>query len=99
MPIINEKLWQEWQDKNKGSEYSKRCVDVAREVMKMLDSEEYNEPLHKGYNPDKQTAHYLICKADDKIEAGGITGFMAGAVASMVHQCHSRGKEFKESYN
>ena len=43
--------------------------------------------------------HEIICRADDETETGGITGFMAGAVASMVSQCHSRGEEFRKAWN
>lgn len=86
MPIVNEKDWNEWVEKN-DDPYGKACVDVAREVMRLLD---------EGHEID---AHKLICKADDNINAGGITGFMAGCVASMVSRCHSRGEEFRKVWN
>lgn len=39
-------------------------------------------------------------KAEDKaIEGSGITGFMAGAMASMIAQLHPRGAEFREYWN
>ncbi len=96
MPITNEKAWKEW-EKNNTDPYGKACVNVARRVMELLDED--LTPLHNGYNPDIHTAHGLICKADDNVAAGGITGFMAGCVAQMVFKCHSRGDEFRKSHN
>jgi hypothetical protein len=83
--------------KNNNDPYSKCSVDVARQVMKLLDEDK--TPLHNGYYPDIHTAHGLICKADDDIRAGGITGFMAGCVAQIVSDCHERGQEFRKSHN
>ena len=60
---------------------------VARRVMEILD---------EGKEFD---CHSIIIKADKETEAGGITGFMAGAVASMVSQCHERGEEFRQQWN
>ncbi|MEE9337253.1 MAG: hypothetical protein V3U87_04170 [Methylococcaceae bacterium] len=67
--------------------YGKACVDVARKVMEILD---------EGKEFD---THKIICQADDDIKMGGITGFMAGCVASMVSQCHARGEEFRRKWN
>ena len=92
----NEKEWNEWVNNNKDP-YGKACVDVAREVMKLLDEDP--TPLHNGYYPDINTAHGLICKADENIKTGGITGFMAGSIAQMVTKCHERGDEFRKSHN
>jgi len=87
MPIKNEKVWKEYETKNTDP-YGKCCVNVAREVMRLIDK-------RKGpIDADK-----LICKADNNIKAGGITGFMAGCVARMVSTCHSRGDEFNRSWN
>lgn len=86
MPITDKEKWQSWVDNNKDS-YGKACVDVAREVMNILDED-------KPFDP-----HRIICDADNKIDAGGITGFMAGCVAQMVSQCHSRGEEFRRAWN
>ncbi len=86
MPIIDKKNWNKAVEVNKDP-YGKACVDVARRVMEILDeNEDFN-------------AHQIICQADDDIKAGGITGFMAGCVSSMVSQCHSRGSEFREKWN
>ena len=95
MPIINQENWEKYVNANKDS-YGGCCVDVARKVMEMLDDDP--TPLKNGYYPDLATAHGIICKADDDIKAGGITGFMASAVVSMVYYCHSRGEEFVKSY-
>lgn len=87
MAIINLEKWKRYEDKNKDL-YGKCCVDVAREVMRLLD-----ERLGKF------DTHKIICEADDNIRAGGITGFMAGAVAAMVSECHSRGEAFRVQWN
>jgi len=87
--ITNPQEWQDWQDKNKDT-YGKRCVDVARRVMELLD--EHQAPLTRGIIYD------LISQADREVGACGITRAMAGYVISMVVNCHSRGGEFKESW-
>lgn len=92
----NQKLWNSYVKKNKDG-YGLAIVNVAKRVMELLDADP--TPLHNGYYPDFHTAHGLICKADDDIQAGGITGFMAGCVAKMVVNCHERGDEFRKSHN
>lgn len=96
MPITDNKAWESWVSLNTDP-YGKACIDVARRVMELLD--ENIASLVPGYYPDMNTAHGLICKADKDVNAGGITGFMASAVAEMVSKCHSRGDEFRKSYN
>lgn len=86
MPIINKKDWNK-AIKNNKDKYGKACVDTARRVMELLDEV-------KDFD-----CHDLIVKADKEVKAGGLTGFMAGAVASMVSAFHSRGKEFKKQWN
>ena len=88
MPIQDSKQWNEYVSKNKDS-YGSCCINVAREVMRMLDEDNITEI----------DATNLIIQADNNIQAGGITGFMAGAVAHMVSVCHSRGKEFQKDWN
>ena len=88
MPIIKQEDWNKHVEANKDDPYGKCCVDVARKVMEILDTDLVE------FDP-----HTLICRADDVIDAGGITGFMAGCVASMVSQCHSRGDEFRRKWN
>ena len=86
MPIVFQEDWDEWV-KNNQDPYGKAYVDVARRVMEILD--EVNE-----FDPDE-----IISQADEEVGAGGITGFMAGCVASMVSHCHSRGDEFRRAWN
>jgi len=88
MPIVRIEDWEKWEKKNKDA-YGKCCVDVAREVMRLLDT-----PEHKDFD-----THKIVCLADENIKAGGITGFMAGCVAQMVSHCHSRGEEFRKQWN
>jgi hypothetical protein len=87
MPITNKAVWRKYVESNEAP-YGKCCVDVAREAMRILDKE-----------PGEIDPYSLITKADDNIQAGGITGFMAGCVANIISQCHSRGEEFKEKWN
>ena len=89
MPITNTDGWKKYEDSNQ-DDYGKACVDVAREVMRLLDERE------GAFDP-----HKLICEADDLAlgDDGGITGFMAGCIASMIAQCHSRGDEFRRAWN
>lgn len=86
MKLKDEALWQEWVNNNQDA-YGKACVDVARRVMEILDD---GEPFD---------THEIICRADREVKAGGITGYMAGCVASMVSQCHERGEEFRRKWN
>ena len=86
MPITNTAAWESYEKANTDP-YSKACVDVAREVMRLLDERESFDP------------HDIIREADKNIEAGGVTGFMAGAAAQMVSKCHSRGEEFRRAWN
>jgi hypothetical protein len=92
----NIKDWKSWEIANTDP-YGKACIDVARKVIELL--EEDSTPLHVGYYPDINTPHGLICKADKDINAGGITGAMAGFVAQMVSHCSERGDEFKKIWN
>ena len=88
MPIADAKKWKTFETKNQDA-YGKCCVDVAREIMRKLDEDP---------SPITDT-HKLVCDADKAISGGGITGFMAGCVASMIWQVHSRGQEFKDAWN
>ena len=87
MPISDEQSWAKCVENN-DDDYGKACVDVAREVMKVLDE-----------RPGSFDCHAIICGADKTVEAGGLTGFMAGCVAQMVSKCHSRGEEFRRQWN
>ena len=87
MPIMNQDDWKKHVDANTDS-YGGACVNVARRVMEILDAE-----------PGEFDPHTIICRADKETDTGGITGFMAGCVASMVSQAHSRGEEFRRKWN
>jgi hypothetical protein len=90
MPIIKIDEWNKYVELNKDP-YGKCCVDVAREVMHLLD-----EPNRDYENID---THGIICEAEKNIDEDGITGFMAGCIAQMVSQYHSRGEEFRQKWN
>jgi hypothetical protein len=99
MPITNIKKWNSYVTKNQDP-YGKCCVDVARRIMEILDKDP--TPLEipgNGSQYGDKSAFKIICNANDDIKAGGITGFMAGCVAQMVVECHSRGEEFRKSHN
>lgn len=70
--------------------YGKACIDVARAVMHLID-----EPETPLVNVN---ASELIYVANRKLKAG-LTGFQAGAVAELVSKVHSRGDEFRVSWN
>ena len=87
--IKNKKLWEDYVDKNKHF-YSKAIVDVAREVMRLLDDRK-----HKDFN-----VNTIIGEADKNIvTGGGMTVFQAGCVAQIVTRCHSKGNEFRDKWN
>ena len=88
MAIVDQAGWDNCVKINDDS-YGKAAVDVAREVMRLLDTPEY-----KDFD-----THKIVCDADDGIKAGGITGFMAGCVAQMVSKHSSRGEEFRRKWN
>ena len=86
MNLKDRTVWVEFEKNNK-SPYDKACIDVARRVMEILD---------EGKEFD---THKIICQAAEDVKVGGITGFMAGCVASMVSKCHTRGEEFRHKWN
>ncbi len=88
MPIIDKENWQKAQDNNTDP-YGNACIKVARRAMEILD-QEADLPID---------AHALICRADEESNAGGITGFMAGAAANIISGVHSRGEEFRKAWN
>lgn len=81
--ITNQKKWDGYVKQNV-DDYGKYCVDTTRRVMGILDKEEDFD------------CHAIMCEADIDDD---LTGFMAGAIASMVSQCHSRGEEFRRKWN
>ena len=91
-----EQDWEKHVEVNKKDIYSHTITMVAERVSDILD--ERSEPLKNGYWPDANTAHGVVCQADRDINAGGITGFMAGAVCSIIRHFHPKGEEFYMSY-
>ena len=91
MPIKRLDLW-EIQMTHNTDPYGKAIVDVAREVMRILD-------MKASEDASSFNASDLVIQADKNIDAGGLTGFMAGAVSSIVSRVHSRGEEFRKSWN
>jgi hypothetical protein len=88
MPIVKQKEWDHTVEINTDS-YGGACVKIARKVMEILDAEA--DPIA---DIDK-----LISRAEHEVGENGITGFMAGCIAQMVSQCHSRGDEFRRMWN
>lgn len=85
MPIIKQKDWIAWLDNNQDY-YGKCIMEMSAEVMRLLDER------------DSFDADELITEVDNDFNEG-ITGFMAGAIATVVSHCHSRGEEFRKSWN
>ena len=96
MKLKNEKLWNEVVELNSSDGYSKACVIVAEKTMQFLDAFEHK--LQKGYYPNLNTAHGLVCFADHYVKAGGLSGFQGSQVALIIRDCHERGEEFYKSY-
>lgn len=86
--IIDKKGWQECVKNNSEDDYSNCAVNVAREAMRLLD-----DGNHEDFDADD-----IITEADRNLDAG-ITGFMAGWIANVIVHCHSKGEEFKKSWN
>jgi len=86
MPIINTKDWDIWVEKNQNSA-GKVCIDIARQVMKVLDED-------KDFNADE-----LIVLSAKEIKAEVPNKFIKVQVANMVSKYHSRGTEFRKKWN
>ena len=86
--IVDMDAWEEYQNKNTDP-YGAACVTVARNVMLYLD--ENPTEFELGYSPNMKTTHGIICHCDT---VGGITGFMAGYVTTMVSRCYKDGWKF-----
>jgi hypothetical protein len=90
------KIEQEWLKKqyeaegeDKPDEYVLAILKVGEKVLDLMELVPENEPID---------ANKLILQADKELEEG-ITGNMAGMVALIATKCHSRGQEFKKSWN
>jgi len=89
MPITNNKAWEKLM-KQSADLYGKAMIRVAREAMRLLDTEVFPPPLDKG------SAHKLITLAAGE---RGMPRFMAKDVATIVGHCHSRGEEFTKAWH
>lgn len=87
MPITDVTQWDKWVRTNQHP-YGKECVDLAMEVMHLLDQA----------NGEFDT-HALVLKARDNLATTGLDGHMAAAAAEIVSACHSRGQEFEHRWN
>ena len=85
--IIDKKGWEECV-KNNQDGYGKSAVEVAREAMRLLDDG----------NHEKFDADDIITEADRNLDMG-ITGFQSGWIANVIVHAHSKGEEFKKSWN
>lgn len=82
---------EEWQKEiadTKDDPYTSAIVRVAEKVMDLMEA--------KGDEPFD--AHELMLQANKELDEG-ITGNMSGFIAYLVSKYHSRGDEFKSSWN
>ena len=96
MPITDQRRL-DLMEKNNQDSYGKVIVDMAKKVMDVLDNDP--TPLENGYYPDPHTSHTIITQVNRDSGEDGITGIMAAYMVQIVYSCHSRGKEFVDSYN
>lgn len=89
------KIKQDWLQKqyeaegeNKPDEYVLCILDVGSRVLDLME-QLGEQPLD---------ANELILQANRELKAG-ITGNMAAYVALIATKCHSRGEEFRQSWN
>ncbi len=85
MNLKDEKKWKKLVEINTDP-YSKCCIDIARRTMKIMDESKEIDSckiLHKARREMKED----------------ITIAMAGMIAKIVSECHSRGDEFRISWN
>lgn len=90
------KIEQEWLKKqyeaegeNKPDEYVLAILKVGEKVLDYMEELPESEPID---------ANELILRADREYDEG-ITGNMAAYIAMIATKCHSRGQEFKKSWN
>lgn len=79
----------EAEGEDKPDVYVLEILKVAEKVLDYMEALPENEPID---------ADALISKADKELDSG-ITGNMAGFIAMIATKCHSRGEEFKKSWN
>lgn len=90
------KINQEWLKKqyetegdDKLDEYVLCILKVGEKVLDLMEALPKNKPID---------ANELVLQADRELDAS-ITGNMAAYVALIATKCHSRGEEFKKSWN
>jgi hypothetical protein len=86
--IIRLDLWENL-EKNNTDSYGKACIDVARELMKILDT----IPKNLICNP-----HDFILQAQENVNVN-ISGAMTCIVVQIIRDVHSRGFEFAQTWN
>jgi hypothetical protein len=86
--------WNKEIEDSKDFDYGAAIVKVAGEVMRLLDKTENNVVGEEQF----LNAHELILQADKNLQEH-ITGNQAGYVAYLVVKYHSRGEDFKRSWN
>lgn len=86
MTLGNPDLWAKWIDKNQTS-YGRECIDVAREVMCLLDKEKIVD------------SHELVRQAGINVGATQLSPYMAGFVREIVQGCHPRGYWFSKRWD
>jgi len=96
MPITDQRRLTQLEENNPDF-CGKFIIDLAKKVMDRLDTDP--TPLVNGYYPDPHTAHGLIHTTLDAMGEPSITGLMAAYMIQIIYGCHSRGKEFVNSYN
>ena len=74
---------------DKPDEYVLAILKVGEKVIDYMEELSENEPID---------ANALILKANDFYKEG-ITGNMAAYIAYIATKCHSRGEEFRKSWN
>lgn len=87
--MINTELFNQYKEKNKDP-YGNCAIICAEEVMRVMETEEIQFT--------NKTAERLITDAGKKTNAD-LTGFLAGCVAHIVTNVHSRGEEFRDNWN
>ena len=81
--------WLEAQKKDKNDPYVAAILKVGEKVLDLMELVPATKPID---------ANELILEAD-RIYNEGITGNMAAYVALIATKCHSRGEEFRNSWN
>ena len=99
MNLKNEKAWDNYV-KNNTDPYGKCIIQVAQRVMELIDGIPVGYEVVNGVRTHQQIfAHPIDAYALVLAANLEITGFMAGAVAKTVADCHPHGEAFRRSWN